>query len=399
MIIRGIRPVSGRIRPLMSLNLAKNQANLLVTRLIYCQIRNYHNNKDQDSTRLGSVGSRLGSDSMHEDIKEIDENRKDMQTKQEINTETNENNNKEPAPLRASFGDKMLPSESEAQRSNAAKWLDSKMDKLQLTMFVAGQKINDVTGYSAIEDLKRDINTQEQLVKQYRRKVRACKAEYSEAVKSRSSSQREINQLLQRKHLWSPDDLQRFTDLYRSDHVNESKVEETSQEAEEFERKLEDAQQELVKLISTRYREEQAWSDKIRRASTWGTWSLMGLNVILFLVVQLGLEPWKRRRLVKSFEQSSLKSFEELLERERQLQLQDNTEPVAVEPLQVLPITSSDDENLLTQDLPTTDLSWPTLGQRLGQTTVQLRPQEVAALGAATAILGSIISGLLFAYR
>jgi sensitive to high expression protein 9, mitochondrial len=55
--------------------------------------------------------------------------------------------------------------------------------------------------------------------------------------------------------------------------------------------------------VNGRYHEEQIWSDKIRRASTWGTFALMGVNVLLFVVVQIGLEPWRRKRLVKGFEE------------------------------------------------------------------------------------------------
>ena len=56
-------------------------------------------------------------------------------------------------------------------------------------------------------------------------------------------------------------------------------------------------------LVDGRYHEEQIWSDKIRRASTWGTFALMGVNVVLFIVVQIGLEPWRRKRLVRGFEE------------------------------------------------------------------------------------------------
>jgi len=59
----------------------------------------------------------------------------------------------------------------------------------------------------------------------------------------------------------------------------------------------------LSNTILARYHEEQIWSDKIRRMSTWGTWGLMGVNVLLFLVFQIGVEPWRRKRLVKGFEQ------------------------------------------------------------------------------------------------
>jgi len=55
--------------------------------------------------------------------------------------------------------------------------------------------------------------------------------------------------------------------------------------------------------VHGRYHEEQIWSDKIRRASTWGTFALMGVNVVLFIVVQIGFEPWRRKRLVRGFEE------------------------------------------------------------------------------------------------
>lgn len=61
-----------------------------------------------------------------------------------------------------------------------------------------------------------------------------------------------------------------------------------------------------------RYHEEQIWSDKIRRASTWGTFALMGVNVLLFVVVQIGLEPWRRKRLVKGFEEKVKEAVQQI---------------------------------------------------------------------------------------
>lgn len=52
------------------------------------------------------------------------------------------------------------------------------------------------------------------------------------------------------------------------------------------------------------------WSDKIRRMSTWGTWGLMGVNVLLFLIFQIAVEPWRRRRLVKGFEDKVVEALE-----------------------------------------------------------------------------------------
>ena len=116
--------------------------------------------------------------------------------------------------------------------------------------------------------------------------------------------------MLQRKHAWSPQDLERFTSLYRSDHANEQ-AETSAQEAvTAAERKAEEASSRLGATILARYHEEQIWSDKIRRMSTWGTWGLMGMNVLLFMIFQIGVEPWRRKRLVKGFEEKVLEALE-----------------------------------------------------------------------------------------
>ncbi|KAA8901447.1 Mdm33 family-domain-containing protein [Sphaerosporella brunnea] len=198
---------------------------------------------------------------------------------------------------------KNLPSQQESRRSDASKRFSKAMDDLQTAVFTAGQKLNVLTGYSDIESLKKAIEAQERHVQASRQAVREAKEEYQNAINRRSASQREVNELLQRKHAWSPQDLERFTQLYRSDHTNEQAEIAAQEQLAQAERTADEAQAQLARSILARYHEEQIWSDKIRRASTWGTWGLMGFNVLLFIVVQLGLEPWKRRRLVGGFEE------------------------------------------------------------------------------------------------
>ena len=53
-----------------------------------------------------------------------------------------------------------LPSQEEGRRSHASKRFDHLMDNLQSNIFVAGQRLNDLTGYSGIEVLKKDITQQ-----------------------------------------------------------------------------------------------------------------------------------------------------------------------------------------------------------------------------------------------
>ena len=133
---------------------------------------------------------------------------------------------------------------------------------------------------------------------------------YTLAISQRSSSQREVNELLQRKHAWTPNDLERFTELYRSDHANEQAEAAAQENLLTVERRAEEAAARLSASILARYHEEQIWSDKIRRMSTWGTWGLMGVNVLLFLVFQIGVEPWRRKRLVKGFEDKVMEALE-----------------------------------------------------------------------------------------
>jgi sensitive to high expression protein 9 len=177
------------------------------------------------------------------------------------------------------------------------------MDHLQGNIFIASQRINDLTGYSGIEALKSRIATLESRVKVAQEAVRSSRLAYKTTVADRASTQREVTTLLARKDSWTPADLERFTSLYRMDHSNEQAVQEAATRLADAEREAEHAASKLSSSILSRYHEEQIWSDKIRRMSTWGTWGLMGVNVLLFLVFQFGFEPWRRRRLVHGFEE------------------------------------------------------------------------------------------------
>ncbi|KAJ5279684.1 hypothetical protein N7478_005056 [Penicillium angulare] len=207
-------------------------------------------------------------------------------------------------------GEGGLPSYLEGRRSRVSKQFTTMMDNIQSNVFVAGQRLNDLTGYSGIEALKNEIQHQEIRLRNARSQVRIAKDAYTAAINSRSTSQREVNELLQRKHAWSPTDLERFTLLYRNDHTNEVAETESQEALSHAEREAEEAAAQLSKSILSRYHEEQVWSDKIRRMSTWGTWGLMGVNVLLFLIFQIAVEPWRRRRLVKGFEDKVVEAIE-----------------------------------------------------------------------------------------
>ncbi|KAL8694835.1 MAG: hypothetical protein Q9218_000594 [Villophora microphyllina] len=206
-----------------------------------------------------------------------------------------------------------LPSHTESLRSPLSHRFTHLMDTVQTSLFTLPQHLNHLTGYTGIESLKASIAAQEANLETTRSVLAAARTAYSAAIKQRSASQREVNELLQRKHIWSPADLERFTELYRSDHANELHESQAHEALTKAEKEAEEAGARLSESILKRYHEEQIWSDKIRRMSTWGTWGLMGVNVLLFLVFQIGVEPWRRKRLVKGFEEK----VQQALEREK----------------------------------------------------------------------------------
>ena len=73
-------------------------------------------------------------------------------------SQSNESSNGEDA---AMFKErKELPSQEEGRRSHISKRFSHVMDHLQSNIFIAGQRLNDLTGYSGIEALKKDIEEQ-----------------------------------------------------------------------------------------------------------------------------------------------------------------------------------------------------------------------------------------------
>ncbi|KAK2459651.1 hypothetical protein APHAL10511_008296 [Amanita phalloides] len=165
-----------------------------------------------------------------------------------------------------------------------------------------GAHLNKVTGYEEIEALKRQVVEQEKLIGAARQAARDAKLVYQQAVIQRSNSQREVNELLQRKSIWTDDDVGRFTTLVRQDHLYEQEEQRAKAGVDETEDGVEREFSQLMRTILARYHEEQVWSDKIRSASTYGSLTVLGLNLVVFLLAIVVVEPWKRRNLAKTFE-------------------------------------------------------------------------------------------------
>ncbi|KAF8319049.1 hypothetical protein DL93DRAFT_2164746 [Clavulina sp. PMI_390] len=181
-----------------------------------------------------------------------------------------------------------------------------------------GARLNEVTGYKEIEALKSAVYAREQDIKDIRREAREAKKAYEQAVAERSSCQRQVNDLLQRKSSWNSSDVSQFTTLIQQDHDLEQAEIRAKERSAAAEQLLETQFNELMRAILNRYHEEQIWSDKIRSASTYGQLGALGLNLLVFILAIVVVEPWKRKRLGETFEQRMI-----VLERENQALMKD----------------------------------------------------------------------------
>ncbi|KAG8773426.1 sensitivity to high expression protein she9 [Serendipita sp. 397] len=141
-----------------------------------------------------------------------------------------------------------------------------------------GSKLNQLTGYELVEALKRQVVEQEAKIEHAKLASRVAKLAYETAVSERSMGQREVNDLLQRKSSWNDADVIRFTNLVRLDHNNEQAEARAKVEVEQTDSAVEQEFQNLTRAILNRYHEEQVWSDKIRSASTYGSFHRRALQ-------------------------------------------------------------------------------------------------------------------------
>lgn len=94
-----------------------------------------------------------------------------------------------------------------------------------------------------------DPSTKETDIANLRSSLLKAKQTYLSSVSARSTSQREVNDLLQRKPTWRSYDVDRFTVLVREDHDNSRLEEESKAEMEGAEGRVESAFTELMNAI------------------------------------------------------------------------------------------------------------------------------------------------------
>ena len=112
-----------------------------------------------------------------------------------------------------------------------------------------------------------------------RRRLEESLLEY-ETVSSRHTS------LLQKRDEWSAEDATSFATLVNKEVEARQELDDARKTLRQQEQSLSECQLSYINALRKRYHEEQIWQDKWRIIGTYGTWSLIVLNSIVFLASQ-----------------------------------------------------------------------------------------------------------------
>jgi len=128
-------------------------------------------------------------------------------------------------------------------------------------------------------------------VSQQRRLVETWQKQHEESYQRHAS-------LLMRREQWTPEEASMFVQITSQEVKARQALHDARQELHTLEEKANGLQQMYMDALRRKYQEEQAWQDRWRVLGTLGTWSLIGLNSIVFLVSQLLFYRREARRLI-----------------------------------------------------------------------------------------------------
>lgn len=202
-----------------------------------------------------------------------------------------------PASSSASTTASSTPPPSKSSDVAAASNNSEKLDKwLSLWNEHSGtheiSKLKDLVNHSSLQ-----FDNQQRLVTEARKAV-------DTALSAWEQSQRQHSQLLSSRDKWTSDQAIQFAKLLENEVQIRNNLEIAKSDLSNKEIQLSQYQFEYMNNLRKRYHEEQVWTDKWRILSTYGTWGLIGLNSVVFLVSQY---------MFRIREVQRMKDFEELL--------------------------------------------------------------------------------------
>jgi hypothetical protein len=142
------------------------------------------------------------------------------------------------------------------------------------------------TGTAEISQLKQDVTTASFEFDAATRNVALARRKVDETLIEYESINRRHNSLLHKRDKWTPDDASSFAMLVNLEVTTRQQLEEARTLLQTHEEGLSKSQLSYMNAMRRRYHEEQIWQDKWRVFGTYGTWTLIMLNSLVFLASQ-----------------------------------------------------------------------------------------------------------------
>lgn len=142
------------------------------------------------------------------------------------------------------------------------------------------------TGTAEISQLKQDVTTASFEFDAATRDVALARRKVDETLIEYESISRQHNSLLHKRDKWTPDDASSFAMLVNLEVMTRQQLEEARTILQKHEEGLSRSQLSYMNAMRRRYHEEQIWQDKWRVFGTYGTWTLIVLNSLVFLASQ-----------------------------------------------------------------------------------------------------------------
>ena len=163
---------------------------------------------------------------------------------------------------------------------------------------------NEHSGTHEISKLKELVHNSSLKFDNQQHLVANARTAVDVALSAWETSQIKHTQLMQVRDKWTPAQALEFAKLLEKEVQVRSNLEMAKKDLAEKEVHQAKLQIDYMNNLRKRYHEEQIWTDKWRILSTYGTWGLIGINTIVFLISQY---LWRVR------ERNRMKEFEMLL--------------------------------------------------------------------------------------
>jgi hypothetical protein len=155
------------------------------------------------------------------------------------------------------------------------------------------------SGQRELDALKKTVHEKSISFDRAVQRVVECRDAVEAAQKAHDDSHKRHASLLMRREQWDKADATSFVDVTASEVQSRQALYDTRDALRRAEDKAGQCQRDYMDAMRQRYHEEQMWQDKWRMISTYGTWSLIGLNTVIFLFSQFFYQ-WRESQRLKA---------------------------------------------------------------------------------------------------